>query len=116
MINGRGGQQSRVLNALALLVESGTIYCFLLVSRVSTERTPARSCPRGKEKKAKSMPLIVPSSDDSRNHRRGEQTIVIAYQVTPAVFPTPGGVHQNAFLRAIAVYTCACFIPVIVST
>ena len=57
----------------------------------------------------------MPSSDCSRNHRRGEQTIVIAYQVTPAVFPTPGGPHQNAFLRAIAVYTCACFIPVIVS-
>ncbi|KAM5539167.1 hypothetical protein V8D89_007040, partial [Ganoderma adspersum] len=62
---GRGGQQSRgVLNALALLVESGTIYCLLLV-------------------------------------------------ITPAVFPVPGGVHQNTFLHAVAVYTCPCFIPVI---
>ena len=38
----------------------------------------------------------------------------MAFQASPALLPTPD-VHQNAFLRAVADYTYACFTPVIVS-
>ncbi|KAM5539185.1 hypothetical protein V8D89_007058 [Ganoderma adspersum] len=66
---GQGRRKSRVVKALALLVESGTIYCLLLIS-------------------------------------------VVVYQASSALFAAPD-VHQNAFLRTVADYTYACFVPVI---
>ncbi|KAI1789897.1 hypothetical protein LXA43DRAFT_545702 [Ganoderma leucocontextum] len=66
---GHGRRKSRVMKALALLVESGTIYCILLI-------------------------------------------VVVVYEASPALFAAPD-VHQNAFLRTVADYTYACFIPVI---
>ncbi|KAM5539183.1 hypothetical protein V8D89_007056 [Ganoderma adspersum] len=66
---GHGRRKSRVVKSLALLVESGTIYCLLLI-------------------------------------------IVVVSQVSSALFAAPD-VHQSAFLRVVADYTYACFIPVI---
>ncbi|PIL26784.1 hypothetical protein GSI_11120 [Ganoderma sinense ZZ0214-1] len=66
---GCGRRKSRVLKALALLVESGTVYCLLLI-------------------------------------------IVVVYEASAALFAAPD-VRQNAFLRTVADYTYACFIPVI---
>ncbi|KAM5539188.1 hypothetical protein V8D89_007061 [Ganoderma adspersum] len=66
---GHGRRKSRVVKALALLVESGTIYCLLLI-------------------------------------------IVVVYQASSALFAAPG-VRQNTFLRTVADYTYACFIPII---
>lgn len=40
--------------------------------------------------------------------------MVVIYQATPSLFATPD-VHENALLRAVAEYTLACFVPVIVS-
>ena len=79
------------MKALALLVESGTIYCILLV------RVPAWACQV--ERTADSEP---------------PQILVLVYEASPALFASPD-VHQNGFLRAIADYTYACFVPVIVS-
>ena len=95
-----GRQRLRVMKALALLVESGTIYCILLVSPVDR----VCSC------------ILCSRSRGSHTGNGGYgQVIVVIFQASPALLPMPD-VHQNAFLRAVADYTYACFTPVIVST
>ena len=88
------------MKVLALLVESGMIYCMLLVSNYPS---------RGEK-----WPHCSHFVSASQCRTRHSQFIVFVYEVTPALFATPD-VHQSTYLRAVADYTYACFIPTVVS-
>ena len=83
------------MKALTLLIESGTVYCVLLVRRPAGGNGPMAF---------RLTPTLCAYP----------QIIVVVYEASSALFASPD-VHQNGFLRAIADYTYACFVPVIVS-
>lgn len=89
----RSHHKSRAVKTLALLVESGAIYCILLVSTIYCAQA---LCPDGWDGCAL------------------WQIIMVVYKATPALFAAPD-VHQNAFFQVVAYYTYACFTYVIVS-